>query len=180
MDQNIRLGRIVGIPVGVNWSVLVIFFLLAWELADLVLPGDHPHDAVAIYWVVGIVATVLFFVSLLAHELSHAVVAKRNGIGVRRITFWLFGGVSELESEALTPGADFRIAVVGPITSFVFAGIFGALVFVLTKSGSHQEIFVNALGWLAWVNLLLGAFNLIPAAPLDGGRSEEHTSELQS
>ena len=113
MDQNIRLGRIAGIPVGVNWSILVIFFLLAWELADLVLPGDHPHYATAIYWVVGIVTTVLFFASLLAHEVSHAVVAKRNGIGVRRITLWLFGGVSELESDALTPGADFRIAVVG-------------------------------------------------------------------
>jgi Zn-dependent protease/CBS domain-containing protein len=170
MEQNIRLGRIAGIPVGINWSILVIFWLIAWELADLVLPGYNPHESITIYWVAGIFGTVLFFASLFLHEVSHAVVAKQNGIGVRRITLWLFGGVSELESEALTPGADFRIAVVGPLTSFVLAGIFGALVFVLTKSGSHQEIFVNALGWLAWVNLLLGAFNLIPAAPLDGGR----------
>src|ERR1035441_4953074 len=137
MDQNIRLGRIAGIPVGVNWSILVIFFLLAWELADLVLPGDHPHYATAIYWVVGIVTTVLFFASLLAHEVSHAVVAKRNGIGVRRITLWLFGGVSELESDALTPGADFRIAVVGPVTSFVLAGVYGALGLLLHQAGSE-------------------------------------------
>ena len=170
MDQNIRLGRIVGIPVGINWSVLVIFFLLAWELADLVLPGDHPHDAAAIYWVVGIVTTFLFFASLLAHELSHAVVAKRNGIGVRRITFWLFGGVSELESEALTPGADFRIAVVGPVTSFVLAGIYGALGYLLHRASGGEGVVVSALGWLAWINLLLGGFNLMPAAPLDGGR----------
>jgi CBS domain-containing protein len=78
--------------------------------------------------------------------------------------------VSELESEALTPGADFRIAVVGPLTSLVLAGIFGVLVFFLSKTGSHKEILVSALGWLAWINILLAAFNLIPAAPLDGGR----------
>ena len=170
MEQNIRLGKIAGIPIGINWSILVIFWLIAWELADLVLPGYSPHETTTIYWVVGVFATFLFFVSLLLHEVSHAIVAKRNGVGVRRITLWLFGGVSELESEALTPGADFRIAVVGPLTSLALAGIFGALVFAFAKSGSHQEILVSALGWLAWINLLLGAFNLIPAAPLDGGR----------
>ena len=77
MDQDIRLGKIAGIPVGINWSILVIFVLVAWELADLVLPAYHPHDAVATYWVVGIATTILFFVSLLAHEVSHAVVANR-------------------------------------------------------------------------------------------------------
>ena len=170
MGENIRLGRIAGIPVGINWSILVIFCLLTWELADVVLPGYHRHQAMAIYWVAGIIATILFFASLLAHEVSHAVVAKRNGIGVRRITLWLFGGVSELDSEALTPGADFRIAVVGPLTSLVLAGVYGALVLLLPKAGGDEEVLVSALGWLAWINLLLGGFNLIPAAPLDGGR----------
>ena len=170
MGENIRLGRIAGIPVGINWSILVIFCLLTWELADLVLPGYHRHEAAAIYWIAGIITTILFFASLLAHEVSHAVVAKRNGIGVRRITLWLFGGVSELESEALTPGADFRIAVVGPLTSFVLAAVYGALALLLPKAGGGEEVLVSALGWLAWINLLLGGFNLIPAAPLDGGR----------
>jgi len=170
MNQSIRLGRIAGISVGVNWSILAIFALLAWELADLVLPDDHPHEAHAIYWVVGIVATILFFVSLLAHEVSHAVVAKRNGIGVRRITLWLFGGVSELESDTLTPGADFRVAVVGPITSFVLAGVFGVFGILLHQAGGAEGVVGSAFGWLGWINLLLGAFNLMPAAPLDGGR----------
>jgi Zn-dependent protease len=170
MEQNIRLGRIAGIPVGINWTILVIFWLIAWELADLVLPGYNPHETTTIYWMVGVLAAILFFISLLLHEVSHAIVAKRNGVGVRRITLWLFGGVSELESEALTPGADFRIAVVGPLTSLAVAGLFGILVFLFSRSGTHQEILVSALGWLAWINLLLGAFNLIPAAPLDGGR----------
>ncbi len=170
MGQNIRIGRIAGIPIGLNWSVLFIFSLFAWELADLILPADHPHDSVAVYWAVGIVTTILLFVSLLGHEVAHAVVAKRNGIGVRRITLWLFGGVSELESDALTPGADFRIAVVGPLTSFALAGLFGLLVLLLHQVGDGAGVVASALGWLAWINLFLGGFNLIPAAPLDGGR----------
>ena len=76
MDQNIRLGKIDGVPIGMNWSILVIFCLICWELADLVLPGYHPNDSTSVYWVVGVVASVLFFASLLAHEVSHAVIAK--------------------------------------------------------------------------------------------------------
>src|ERR1035437_1705449 len=171
MDQNIRLGRSAGIPVGINWTVLAVFFLFSWELSDLILPRYHPHAGGAVYWVVGIVTTVLLFVSIVAHEVSHAVVAKRNGVGVRRITLWLFGGVSELESEALTPGADFRIAMIGPVTSFAFAGVAGAFAYLLPRGSPGEQVLVSALGWLAWMNVLLGGFNLIPAAPLDGGRA---------
>jgi Zn-dependent protease len=170
MEQNIRLGKIAGVPVGINWSILVIFWLLAWELAAVVLPDYHPDESTAVYWIAGIAATILFFASLLAHEVSHTVVARRNGIGVRRITLWLFGGVSELESEALTPGADFRIAVVGPVTSLVIAGIFGALAILFHSASGTTAVLVSALGWLGWWNLLLGGFNLLPGAPLDGGR----------
>ena len=170
MRQHIRLATVAGIPVGINWSVLFIFTLVTWELAELVLPGYHPHDSTSVYWSVAIVTAVLFFASLMAHEVSHAIVAKRNGVGVRSITFWLFGGVSELEKEALTPGADFRIAAVGPGTSYVIAGVFGLLGVVLAHLFSTQGVLVSAVGWLAWMNLLLGTFNLVPAAPLDGGR----------
>ncbi len=170
MNQNVRLGTVDGVPVGANWSILAIFVLIVWELADLILPGYHPHDARALYWVVGLVAAVLFFASLLAHEVSHAVVARRNGIRVRAITLWLFGGVSELEGEALTPAADFRIAIVGPITSLVLAGAFGTVGILLHGAAGTAGLAGSAIGWLAWVNLLLGGFNLMPAAPLDGGR----------
>ncbi len=169
MEQDIRLGRIAGIPVGVNWSVLFIIALVAWELSDLILPSYVAHRSTAEYWVVGSVATVLFFVSLLAHEASHAVVAKREGVGVRRITLWLFGGVSELEGEALSPGADFLIAVVGPLTSLVLAGAFW-LVAVALQPRTGTTVAAAAAGWLGWTNLLLGAFNMLPGAPLDGGR----------
>ncbi len=169
MDQNIRLGKISGIPVGVNWSVLAIFALIVWELAELVLPSYNSQSSANVYWTVGVFATILFFVSLLAHEASHSVVAKRNGIGVRRITLWLFGGVSELESEALTSGADFRIAVAGPLTSFAFAVIFGVMRLLLLALGIGSTM-ASALGWLAWMNVMLAGFNMLPGAPLDGGR----------
>ena len=170
MDQNIRLGRIAGIPVGLNWSVLFVFGLLAWELADLVLPQDQPGHPVALYWIAGAVTTVLFFGSLLAHEAAHALVARRHGIAVRSITLWLFGGVSELEGEALTPDVEFRVAVVGPLTSFAVALAAGACSLLLHAGSGSTPVVAAALGWLAWINLLLGGFNLIPAAPLDGGR----------
>jgi len=169
MDQDIRLGKIDGVPVGINWSILIIFFLVVWELADLALPAYHPHEATALYWIVGFVAALLFFASLLAHEVSHVIVAKHHGIGVRRVTFWLFGGVSELEGDALSPGADFRIAVVGPVTSLALALVFGVVAVSLGQSGV-SGVLASAFGWLAWMNLLLAGFNLVPAAPLDGGR----------
>jgi Zn-dependent protease len=170
MNQNVRLGRVAGVPVGANWSILAIFVLIVWELADLVLPGYHPHEHQGLYWAVALVAAVLFFASLLAHEVSHTVVATRNGIRVRAITLWLFGGVSELEGEALTPAADFRIAIVGPLTSLALAVAFGAVGILMHRMSGNAGLVGSAVGWLAWVNLVLGVFNLVPAAPLDGGR----------
>jgi Zn-dependent protease len=170
MNQNIRLGRVAGVPVGANWSVLAIFVLIVWELADLVLPGYHPNDARAVYWAAALAGAVLFFASLLAHEASHTVVAVHNGIRVRGITLWLFGGVSELEGEALSPAADFRIAVVGPLTSLALALVFGTVGILLHSATGTVGLVGSAVGWLAWVNLMLGVFNLMPAAPLDGGR----------
>ena len=170
MNQNVRLGRVAGVPVGANWSILAIFVLIVWELADLVFPGYHPLESPDLYWAVAVVAAVLFFASLLAHEVSHTVVATRNGIGVRAITLWLFGGVSELEGEALTPAADFRIAIVGPLTSLALAAAFGAVGILMRHTSGSVGLVASAVGWLAWVNLILGGFNLVPAAPLDGGR----------
>ncbi len=169
MDQDVKLGRIAGVPVGANWSILLILVLLVWELSDLILPSYVPHATSAQYWVVGTASAVIFMASLLAHEVSHAVMALHEGVRVRGITLWLFGGVSELESEALSPGADFRIAVVGPLTSFVLAGLFGLLAWIAHPAGATSVV-AAAAGWLAWTNVILGAFNLLPAAPLDGGR----------
>jgi Zn-dependent protease len=152
-----------------HWSVAVIFGLVTWQLATIAFPDAYGTGTRPVYWVAAAAAAVLFFGSLLAHEGSHAVVARRNGIGVRSITLWLFGGVAQLEGEARTPGADFRIAVVGPAMSVALAGAFGAVQFVLERAGAHGLV-VDVPTWLWEVNLLLAAFNLIPAAPLDGGR----------
>src|SRR5665213_3610715 len=139
MNQNLRLGKIRGIPIGVNWSILLIFLLIAWELADLVLPNDQPHEAQVLYWAIGLTATAMFFACLLAHEVAHSIVAKRNGIGVRSITLWLFGGVSELEKDALTPGAELRIAAAGPLTSFVLAAVFGTFGLLFSRSEGSEH-----------------------------------------
>jgi Zn-dependent protease len=167
--QSLRLGRFAGIDVGVNWSVLVIFGLLTWELAYVVFPSSPFGGPTAADWVAAVVATAAFFVSLLAHEVSHAVVARHNGVGVRSITLWLFGGVAQLEGEAHTAGADFRIAAVGPGTSIALAVVF-ALGQLAADAAGAAGLVVTVLSWLWKINLLLAAFNLIPAAPLDGGR----------
>jgi len=169
MHQSIKLGRIAGIPVGINWSVLVIFWLLMWGLAASLLPADYPGYSRVDYWVAAAAASVIFFASLLAHELGHSILAKRNGVGVSEITLWLFGGVSELEKEALTPGADFRIAAAGPSISILLGAAFIFIGFVL-KLLSVPELIAGTTSWLGWINFLLAGFNLVPAAPLDGGR----------
>jgi Zn-dependent protease/CBS domain-containing protein len=169
MRESVRLGRIAGIPVGLNLSVFVIVAILVVALASGLFPGLQPGRSTVEYVAAAAVAAALFLVSLLAHELAHAVVARRNGIEVDGITLWLFGGVARLRSEPRTPGADFRIAVVGPLTSLVIAVVFGILgAAVLAAAG--PGLVVTVLGYLAGVNVLLAVFNLVPAAPLDGGR----------
>ena len=168
-QDEISLGRIAGFPVTMNWSVLIIAWLLTWSLATGGLPRGAPGHAVGTYWAAGAVAAVAFFASLLAHELAHAIVARRSGIEVSRITLWLFGGVASLSSEPVTPAADLRIAAAGPATSVALAGLFGAASLTLEATGG-PHILASVTGWLAAVNIMLGLFNLIPGAPLDGGR----------
>ena len=168
-QDQIRLGRIAGFPVSLNWSVLVIAWLLTWSLATGGLPGGAPGHAPGTYWAAAAVAAVVFLASLLAHELAHAIVARRSGIEVTSVTLWLFGGVASLSREPATPAADLRIAAAGPGTSLALAGLFGATSFA-AEAVSAPHIFASVTGWLAGVNLMLGLFNLIPGAPLDGGR----------
>ncbi|MFI6266098.1 site-2 protease family protein [Micromonospora sp. NPDC051006] len=169
MRASFRLGRIAGVPVGVNWSVLVIFALIAWGLAANQFPRSYPDRPVVLYVLAGLAAAVVFFVGLLAHEVSHAVVAKREGLEVGGITLWLFGGVAELRGEAKSPGAELRIAGVGPLVSLCIGLFFGAfaIIFALVGPGG---LLLGAFAWLAGINILLAVFNVLPAAPLDGGR----------
>jgi Zn-dependent protease/CBS domain-containing protein len=169
MKATIPLGRYAGVPVGAHWSVLVTVVVLADLLAVGILPAAVPGLGPLAYWVTAVGVTVLFLASLLGHELAHAALARRLGIRVRSITLWMLGGAAVFEDEPSSPHADALVAGVGPATSAAFAGMF----LVLAGSLSPEWLSglpVAALSWLAVVNLLLAGFNLLPAAPLDGGR----------
>jgi Zn-dependent protease/CBS domain-containing protein len=169
MRDSLRLGRIAGFPVAVHWSVVVVVLLLAWSLADGVLPEVAPGRAAGTYWLYGVVGALLLLCSLLAHELSHAIVARRSGVEVEGLTLWMFGGVANLRGEPPAADADLRIAVAGPATSVGLSVGFGALAVVLSALG-QSDLLVSVTAWLAGINLMLAVFNLIPGAPLDGGR----------
>ena len=161
-----RLGRFAGIEARAHWSLLLIAFLVAQLLAVGVLPSAVPGLPAAAYWLAGVASAVAFLASVLAHELAHAATARRHDIPVKRVTLWLLGGATELGHEAKTPRAETAIAASGPITSLVLGGLFAGL----TALASGAGLLTATLAWLAGVNLLLGVFNLLPAAPLDGGR----------
>lgn len=169
MTENFRLGRIAGFPLTVNWSVLVLLWLFTFSLAGYSLPHSAPGHSSGAYWLAGFGGALALLGSLLAHELAHAVMARRAGIEVKEITLWLFGGVANLRKEAATPAADFRVAAVGPATSIALAVGFAGGAGWLGTLGS-AGLLAGVLWWLAGTNLLLGVFNLIPGAPLDGGR----------
>jgi Zn-dependent protease len=169
MRASISLGRIAGIQVGINASVFLIVAILVAGLATGQLPAAFPGHSVVAYVIAAIIAAVLFLGSLLAHELAHSVVARRNGIEVESIVLWLLGGVAQLRGEAKTPGADFRIAIVGPLTSIVLAVAFGLAAGGVALLGATGLVY-GVLLYLSATNAMLAVFNLIPAAPLDGGR----------
>jgi Zn-dependent protease/CBS domain-containing protein len=169
MRQTIRLGRVAGIRLGLNGGAVVIVVLLAAGLAFGRLPAVDPGQSPVVYLTAGLAAAALFLASILAHELAHALVARINGVEVEAITLWLLGGVAELRSEPKTPRADFAIAVVGPATSALAGGFFAAVAAGLSAAGASR-LAVAVASYLAMTNLALALFNLVPAAPLDGGR----------
>jgi Zn-dependent protease len=168
VDEHMRLGTVAGFRLGVHWSVLVILWLFTWSLAST-LSDTAPGHSVPTYWLAGAVGAMVLLASLLAHELTHAVVARRAGVPVSDVTLWLFGGVTRLGGEAQTAKTEFRIAVSGPVTSLALAGVFAALALAFRHLGV-ANIAVGVAWWLSGINLLLGLFNLLPGAPLDGGR----------
>jgi len=169
MNENVSLGRIAGIHVGLNWSLLVIGALIAWSLATGILPAAAPGRTSSAYWAAGVISAFVYLASLLAHELAHSVVAMRRGVRVEGITLWLFGGVSRFSSESSSPGAQTLITFVGPLTSLVL-GVLFLLLSVAFGGGAQPSLLTATLAWLGYINILLGVFNLLPAFPLDGGR----------
>ena len=165
MNGNISLGRIGGVQVRVNWSWLVIFALIVWSLEAGIFPSQNPGLSHGTYLAMAFAAAVLFFASLLLHELGHAWQARREGMEIDGITLWLFGGVSQFKTRFPSAGAEFRIAIAGPLVSLVLG-----VVFVLIAFAGLPSAVDGVAAWLGYINLALLVFNLIPALPLDGGR----------
>jgi Zn-dependent protease/CBS domain-containing protein len=159
------VGRIAGIRIGLHPSWLVIAFLVTYSLAVSSLPGTFPGWDPALYWIVAGIIAALFFCSVLAHELSHALVARRFGVQVHDITLFIFGGAANLEHDATTPRAEALIAIAGPASSLLIGGVLTGIDFFLT-----QPQLDAVFGWLGFINITLGLFNLIPGYPMDGGR----------
>ena len=147
----------------------MVFLLIAGSLADSYLPAVYPGLGALTYWAIGAVSALLLFISVLLHELSHSYIAKKNGLPIARITLFFFGGVSEMSEEPKDAGLEVRMALAGPLTSFAIAGVLGALWYVSRLVSAPVPI-IAVLGYNAVINVALGAFNLVPAFPLDGGR----------
>ncbi len=169
MDASVRLGRIAGIEVGLHWSLAIVLALIVWTLAGQVLPAVVPDQPQSDYWLVSSFAALLFYGSLLGHEMGHALVARRLGVKVDGITLWIFGGVARLKGDAASPGIEVKIAIAGPIVSLALAILFGAATFALDATGGPPLV-EGGCAWLAASNAILLLFNLVPAFPLDGGR----------
>lgn len=189
--MSIQVGTIKGIPIRLHFTLILVSFLIAWILTVTLMPELYPGLNISAYWIMGIVGSIILFVSVLLHELAHSFVAQMYGLKVREIVLYIFGGVSVIENQDELASKDFRkefkIAAVGPLTSFVIAAILSASFFFLISSTGYTETSSNSshisstgsiqiimatgvLQYGALVNIVLGGFNLIPAFPSDGGR----------
>lgn len=164
---GIPLGRYFGISIKLHYSWFIIFVLITWALATGYFPYNYPDWSHGTYWGVGVATSLLFFISVLLHELSHSLIAQAAGIPVKAITLFVFGGVSQISREPQRSNIEFRMALAGPASSLVIAGIFWGI-YLATKGVNEPAAALSY--WLAWINAVLAGFNLIPGFPLDGGR----------
>jgi Zn-dependent protease/predicted transcriptional regulator len=167
--KSLTLFRLFGFEVRVDLSWLILAVLVVWTLARGYFPAAHPGLATATYWWMGVAGVVGLLVSIVLHELSHALVARRYDLPIRGITLFIFGGVAHMEDEPPSAEAELMMAIAGPIASLLLALVFYAVAMGATAAGLATPI-VLGLAWLAMINLVLAIFNLIPAFPLDGGR----------
>ena len=167
LSGGIPIGRFFGISIRLHYSWFIIFVLITWALAGSYFPSVYPDWGSFAYLAVGFATSILFFLSVLVHELAHSLVAKREGIPVESITLFVLGGVAKIEREPDKPSTEFQVAIAGPVTSLVISGIFWII--WATVRGSSEPGTALAF-WLGWTNAILAAFNLIPGFPLDGGR----------
>jgi Zn-dependent protease len=167
MRGSIRIGTVYGIPIAIHPSWVFVFGLLGWQLAAAELPAASPGWPTTAYWVAGLATSLIAFVSVLVHELGHSWIAIRNGIPIRSITLFIFGGVSQIAREPSSPGVELRIALAGPATSLALAFVFDQL----GRVASGVPVLATPAAWLGGLNLTVALFNCLPGFPLDGGRA---------
>ncbi len=167
MGGSFQIGRIFGISIRIDYSWFVIFALVAWSLGGNYFPQMYAGWSPAAYWLMGIITAMIFFGSVLAHELAHSLVSKARGVPVTSITLFIFGGIARISDEPKRPGSEFWMALAGPATSIGIGLFFGAL---YLATGRSRTPVAALAAWLSYINLFVAAFNLIPGFPLDGGR----------
>jgi len=181
MRSSFKIGRIAGIDIGIHYTWILAFVLIAWSLAEGFFRPNVPGQTTALYWILGVLASLLLFVSVLLHELAHSLVAKSRGLNVSSISLFIFGGVSNLQEEPQKANTEFFMAIVGPLTSLVLGGVLWGVGLGMGLRANPFSILtgnsptlngpgVALIYYLSSINLILGIFNLIPGFPLDGGR----------
>jgi Zn-dependent protease/CBS domain-containing protein len=165
-NKHIQVGKILGIPIYLDYSWFLILALLTWMLAQSYFPLEFKNWSKLAYWSAGFITSIFFFFSILLHEFGHAIIAKKYKLKVKKITLFVFGGVAEISKEPPKSSAEFWIAIAGPTTSFILAGIF----YLSAKFFIENQYLLASFRYLALINFILAIFNLIPGFPLDGGR----------
>lgn len=185
--MSLQITRVKGIPIRLHYTLIIVFFLITFTVSVYLMPDINPGLTTLEYWIMGIICAVILFVSVLLHELAHSIIALRYGIKVRQIILFIFGGMSDIEEEmpgggevSKDFGKEFKIAVVGPVTSFIIAGVLGLLLVMVSLVNENEvsdlssSMVLNISKGILWygmvINIILGGFNLIPAFPMDGGR----------
>lgn len=167
--KRIKLFKLLGFQVSIDPSWIIIAVLIAWSLSTGLFPFHYKHLSIQTYWMMGIVGALGLFLSIIVHEFSHSIVARKYGIPMKGITLFIFGGVAEMVDEPPSPRAEFMMAIVGPLSSIAIALIFYGI-YRLGLGGVLADPIIGVVVYLAWINAMLAAFNLMPAFPLDGGR----------
>ena len=168
-ESSFTILRVRGIPIGVHWTWLLVFAIVVWSLGTVLFPATYPGLDGATYLAMAVAAALLFFGSVLAHELGHALRALDEGQQIEGITLWLFGGVARLLGSPHSPGTELRVAAAGPAVSVALAALFGGAALAGDRLGWPAAL-QGVVDYLGRINLILLAFNLVPALPLDGGR----------
>ena len=167
--RRFKLFKLLGFEVSIDLSWIILAVLIAWSLSTGLFPFQVKNLSTGTYWMMGIVGALGLFLSIIVHEFSHSLVARRGGVPMKGITLFIFGGVAEMGNEPPDAGLEFKVAVVGPLTSIAVGAVFYGL-YSLGTSGGWSKAIVSVVGYLSFINFLLAGFNLLPAYPLDGGR----------